>query len=580
MADRIVQWLESLARRLAEFLITHRRRLLAVFLLVTLGLGYRATHLEIDPGFDKSIPLAHPYMETYARYHQDFGGANTILMALILRNGSIYNPEFLGSLEKATQDVSFVTGVNPAIVTSLFTPNVNVIRITEDGFWGGKMTPPDFDYSPEAIEKLRHNVLHSDQVGRIVAGDHSGALIVAELQEIDPATGKRLDYRKVATQLESIRDKYQSHELDVHIIGYAKFIGDVIDGARDVMLFFVVTLAVTWLLLYLYSNSIQISILAIAVALVAVVWQLGLVELLGYGIDPLSILVPFLVLAIGVSHAVQMTNAWKLEILNGSDSVNAAKLAFKHLFIPGTTALLANAVGFAVIMLIDIEIIHELGITASIGVAVMIVTNKFLLPVLLSYTSMPPAKMPRLKKQLEDNKPQWRLIAAVTDRKWAALTLVLASGLAVWGWVEGRGLIIGDTAQGAPELRTESRYNRDVEAIAGKFSVTTDEITIVAETSNHGCSAYPFMRLIDRFSWYIRNVPGVRGVESIASVVKERNVGSNEETCDFTACHVAKRSARTCVTSSSISGSSTATATPFPSVSTLMTIELRHWGAW
>jgi len=142
--------------------------------------------------------------------------------------------------------------------------------------------------------------------------------------------------------------------------------------------------------------------LAILVAMTAVIWQLGLIQLLGYGIDPLSILVPFLILAIGVSHAIQMTNTWKLEILAGADSRTAAREAFNKLFIPGTTALLANAVGFAVIMIIDIDIIQELGITASIGVAVMVATNKFMLPVLLSYARMKPRTVERIRSRILD----------------------------------------------------------------------------------------------------------------------------------------------------------------------------------
>jgi len=360
----------------------------------------------MDPGFTKSIPLGHPYMQTYTRYTDQFGGANVIIVALMQKDGDIFNIDFFKTLEQATQEVLFIKGVDRSSVTSLFTPNVDYVLVNEEGFAGHRVVEPDFKPSQESIEQVRRNLLVSQHVGRLVSHDFHGALIRAELVDKDPATGQPLDYTEVAKALEKIRATYGSENVDVKIIGYAKFIDDVINGALGVVLFFVIAVAITAVMLYFYSNSLQITVLAILVAVTAVVWQLGLIRLLGYGIDPLSILVPFLILSIGVSHAIQMTNTWKLEILGGADSRTAAREAFNKLFIPGTTALLANAVGFAVIMIIDIDIIQELGITASIGVAVMVATNKFMLPVLLSYASMKPGTVERIRARvLEQEKP-------------------------------------------------------------------------------------------------------------------------------------------------------------------------------
>ena len=48
----------------------------------------------------------------------------------------------------------------------------------------------------------------------------------------------------------------------------------------------------------------------------------------------------------------------------GQSARQAAESAFRKLAIPGIMALLANALGFLVIMVIDIPIVHELGLTA------------------------------------------------------------------------------------------------------------------------------------------------------------------------------------------------------------------------
>src|SRR5213078_4559434 len=135
-------------------------------------------------------------------------------------------------------------------------------------------------------------------------------------------------------------------------------------------------------------KDVKLTTVALAVAMMPVLWLLGTLPILGFGIDPLSILVPFLIFSIGVSHAVQMTKTWEREVVGGADSLTAARRSFAKLFIPGTLALLTNVLGFAVIMVIPIDIVRELGITASLGVAWMIITNKMLLPILLSHLQM------------------------------------------------------------------------------------------------------------------------------------------------------------------------------------------------
>jgi predicted RND superfamily exporter protein len=64
-----------------------------------------------------------------------------------------------------------------------------------------------------------------------------------------------------------------------------------------------------------------------ACSLVSLVWQFGTLQLLGYGLDPLAVLVPFLVFAIGVSHGVQQINYIVREICAGKTSDAAARAA-------------------------------------------------------------------------------------------------------------------------------------------------------------------------------------------------------------------------------------------------------------
>jgi uncharacterized protein len=370
-------------------LFRFRGTFLLLFLAITVMWGVFAARTHIDASFTKQLPLQHPYIKVFTKYQDQFGGANRVLIALMAKNGDMFTPEFFETLKAATDEVFFLPGVDRSQVQSLFTPNVRYLEVIEDGFSGGPVIPPGFTPSEQTFAEVRANIIKSGKVGQLVATDFSGALISARLMEIDPTTGEKIDYQRTAELLETnLREKFSSEAISVHIIGFARIIGDVSAGARGVLGFFVISFIITGLLVWVFSHSIKLTLPPLLTSFVAVIWQMGVLNVLGFGIDPMSILVPFLIFAIGISHAVQMVRAFRAEVFEGSDSITAARTAFRQLLIPGGVALLTDTVGFLTMLVIKIETIQELAITASLGVAAIIVTNLFLLPVLLSYQKL------------------------------------------------------------------------------------------------------------------------------------------------------------------------------------------------
>ena len=510
-----------------ETVFRFRPLVIGLFALVTLFMIWSATALKVDAGFNKLLPLEHPYMKTFIEYQKEFGGANRVLIAVTVNEGNIFTREFFDALKQITDQVFFIPGVDRAQVKSLFTPNVRFIEIVEDGFSGGNVIPAEFQGSDEDLEQVRKNIIKSGQVGRLVANDFTGAMITAGLLEIDPSTGKRIDYQAVAQRLEQIREQHETS--NIHIIGFAKVVGDITEGAQNVLLFFAIAFVITAILVYLYSLSMWMSILPLTCSLIAVTWQLGLLPLLGFGIDPMSILVPFLVFAIGVSHGVQMVNSMRAEIYLGHSVPDAARASFRRLLIPGGIALASDTIGFLTILLINIEIIQEMAITASIGVAVIILTNLFLLPVLLSY--LPPDESTlkhRLERRAKHMHGFWRGLSAFSAQPVAGFTLVVALILfAVGGW-KGAAIEIGDLEQGVPELRTDSRYNLDSAIITERFSIGVDVLSVIAETVPDACIEHDIMSDIDRFTWYMQNIEGVQSVIALPTLARLYNAGWNE----------------------------------------------------
>jgi hypothetical protein len=506
---------------------------LAGLALFTLIMGYEASKLRMDAGFYKGLPTHHPYIETFREYQDRLFGANRVIIVLRNTKGDIWDKQFLSTLNDITQDIFYLPGVDRRTVTSLWTPNTRILEINEEGISArdvipGKITPEEME--GVAIKQLKNDVLKGNLVGRLVSNDFTASLIVTELLEYDPATQKRLDYIDLGSQLEEkIRKKFEKDGLQVHIIGFAKNISDIAKGGiQFAPPFFALAFILTVLSLYFYCRDWKLTWLTVFCSATSVVWQFGLITILGFGLDPLAILVPFLVFAIGTSHGVQQLNMITAELAHGSNSERAGRSSFRGLLVPGTISILTDAVGFAALYIVPIPQIQELAITAAIGTILKIVTNLIMLPVIVTYFTFPENYRERVYAAREA-RLRWMKMLAVFGKPAVAFPVsIIFFAMFVFTVFKSADRHVGDLHAGSPELRPDARYNIDARTISEKFSIGLDLFTIIVETPPGACINYGSMNYLNEFSWYMRNVEGVRDVQSAAFTAKQIASGWNE----------------------------------------------------
>ncbi len=547
----------ALTARLERAIFGRRALIVALFAIVTvlmLVVAWRG--LRIDASFTKQLPVQHEYMRTYLDERvAEFRGANRVLIALVARDGRMFTPQFFDALKKATDEVSVMDGIDRGRVQSLYTPNVRYLEVVEDGIEAGNVIPADFEPTPEGMLRVRDNILKAGIVGRLVANDFSGAMVSAIVLERD-ANGRPVDPIAVAHELErKVRKNIEgaaidvharaggvgdvagtataaegdaAEPVDVHMIGFAKVVGDIADGAGSVALFAVITILLTLLAVWAYCLSFRVALVPVVCSTIAVIWQLGTLVLLGYGIDPLGLLVPFLIFAIGVSHGVQKISAVSEAVIEGVGSMEAARRVFRQLLVPAIVALLADLVGFVTILMIHVQVIREMAITASIGVAIVILTDLVLLPVLVSYVPCTEAFRKRVERRREALGKVWHRLAGITRRGPALVIIVIAALLGIAGVWKGGETPIGDTHAGVPELRPDSRYNRDSNVITSKFSIGVDILTVIVQAKEPICVSHDLMAAVDRFGWRMQNVEGVQDVMTLPFVAKIAIAGWNE----------------------------------------------------
>ncbi len=516
-------------------LFNNRLAILALCFLTTLFLGGQALDLKLNASFQKMVPTGHSYIVNYLSRQNDLKAlGNSVRIAVEVGEGSIFEAGYLKTLQELNDDVFLLPGVDRSFLKSLWTPVTRWVAVTEQGLDGGPVIPDTYDGSSASLALVRLNIERSGEIGHLVAPDFRSTIIQAPLLDIDPSTGQLLDYQRLSERLESLRSKYEARGVRLHIVGFAKVMGDLIDGLEEVFGFFAAACLIATAFVFGYTRCLRSTMLVVACSLIAVVWQLGLLPLLGYDLNPYSVLVPFLVFAIGMSHGAQKMNGVMQDIGRGAHRLVAARYTFRRLFLAGFTALVCDAVGFAVLLVIEIRSIQELAIAASIGVAVLVFTNLILLPILLSYTGVSSAAATRsLRDELADEvgearHPVWRFLDLFTQRRWAAWAIAAAVVLAVGGLAVRSNLKIGDLDPGAPELRSDSRYNRDNAFLTSNYATSSDVLVVMVKTPDNACGQYDTLQRVDSLEWRLRQLDGVESTNSLAMLVRQSMVGMNE----------------------------------------------------
>jgi predicted RND superfamily exporter protein len=520
---------------LERLIFNYRPILLLVSVLITLGLSLSIHNMRLNASFASMIPTRQPYIVNYLANQENLRGlGNTLNIVVAADHGTILDKRYIQTLQSINDEVFLLPGVDRSYMESLWTPSVRWVAVTTNGAEGGPVMPMDFDGTPPLISQLADNIAHSGQIGTLVAPDFRSSLIRVPLLDTDAETGKPLDYGDLARRLDAIRANFAGQGVTLHITGFAMIVGDLIKGMREIAGFFAISVVLITAMVFWFTRCVRSTALVVLCSILAVYWQLGLLAALGYGLDPYSILVPFLVFAIGMSHGSQKMNGVMQDIGRGSARLVAARMTFRRLFVAGFTALVCDAVGFAVLMTIQIQAIRDLAIAASLGVAILIFTNLILLPVLLSYVGVS-ARAARRSLAAEENAddggakhPVWAMLDLFTRRRYAAMAIVAAIGVTIAGFAVGRHVQVGDIAPGAPELRGNSVYNQDNAYFVSHYAASSDVFVVMAKTPAGMCADYNVLAAMDELEQNLRELPGVISTSSMVGFEKLASVQLNE----------------------------------------------------
>ena len=442
--------------RLGEHLIAWRTIVLIGVVLATLVFAAFALQLDLVTRFDEQLPQNHEFIQTHNQYATEVGGANTLQIMVEVKEGTIFTRETLGKVFEMTKRLDTISGINHDLINSLAHRTNRRIQLK-----GGGLTEvePIMERAPQNendVRRVREIVYTTPNLyGVLVSLDEKATLLQATFIE------GRIDHRRLFDEvMGAIVEPFSDDNTTIHVAGHPALYGWVYYYAKQVYVIFLATTILMWLCLYLYFHDIRGALRPTITGVVSAIWGLGFIKMIGFSLDPLTLVIPFFITARAVSHSVQMHERYYEEYKKAAwQKEPAIVAAFAKLFVPTLSGILTDALGVLVILFVPIVLLQKLAISAAVWILAITISELLLNPIVYYYLREPDVRIVVKREEGAFKRIVSSLASGLLSPAGKALTLATWIGLmggSVYFW---QNLVIGDPSAISPLLYRDSPYN-------------------------------------------------------------------------------------------------------------------------
>jgi uncharacterized protein len=502
--------------RFGQWILRWRFLVLGVVGALTAFFGYYAAQTQLVTSFGDLLPQNHPFIQIAHKYDQYFGSVNNVTIMVEAREGTIYNADIIKKIVKMTQDLDLVYGIQHGSVRSIATSSY--FRPLAGGVILNTPVLPNGDIpkTQSDLDELESNVHKNPGVifGRFVSLDDRAAVIEGSFLE------SRLDYTRIFNEIRTIVvDPERDSTVHIYVGGQPILYGWVYHYTPEFLWIFVATVLAVWILLYLYFHDWRGALRPTISGVICAIWGLGFIRLLGFGLDPLVLVIPFLITARAVSHSVQMHDRYYEEFYRLRDKEKAILSSFSELFVPSLSGILTDAFGVLVILLVPVLFLQKLAISASFWIAAIIVSELILNPIVYYYLAPPHIEVIERRERGFFKRMLVSIATPMLERSgriatFAATAAVIAMCAFFW-----TGLKVGDPSSSSPILWPDSAYNKSMAAIQSEFGAI-EQFVVVAELAKRDSLDDPKLyHVMDEYERYMERDPAVGRTFSVADLL-------------------------------------------------------------
>ncbi len=372
-------------QRYAEFLTRRPWIVLGLVAMLTALVASGIGKLRVHFNLETSLPANHPFVRIDHTIRRQFGGRNTVLVAIVPREGDVWRPEVLEVVRAATMAALRLKDVMGQNVVSLAAPAVRYVEDRGDRIeveYLMRETPR----TAEEIARLRQRVESDPQLrGMLVTPDNRAALLIVDFW--DQASG--LDLGK---EVLTLAEPFRGQPVDFYFTGEPIVALMNEEQSREVGWRIPVTFAVIAAMLLASFRNVQGMFVPMLTATLSTLWGLGLMGHTGIVVDTWNVATPILLIAIAAGHSAQMLKRYTEEVAARGDNraavISSTAAIGPVMIAAGSVA----ALGFASLGLIGVPAITGFGLACAYGIASAVFLEMTFIPALR--TLLPPPRNP------------------------------------------------------------------------------------------------------------------------------------------------------------------------------------------
>jgi predicted RND superfamily exporter protein len=512
---------------LALALVEKRKWVTIGVVLLTLFFSFGLTKLTFNINLANLLPPMHPFVKINSEFGQKFGGGNACLMCIKVKEGEIYQPKILAAIAEITDEVRFYPDLYRSITTSISLNKAKSIQAIGGGSVEiNALMYPEPPTDPQGIALLKKKIKGVNAAlydGVYVSDDSKSTLISMVVKD-------GADFDKFFQFMSGVREKYEKKypNIKLEMVGRPVLMGWIYHYLPQMFVVFAITFALFLLILFISYRSIVGVGVPIICGIISSIWGLGFIGYLGVNINPLLIVIPFLLGARALSHTVQITSRYIDEWVRTGDRAEAMYETIDKMLIANGSAIATDIAGFVALVIARVVAIQIMALTMSFWMVAIFAVSGVFGPILCGY--MPAPKQTLKKKGKIDITD--RILSGIASfssgsrARWVVLLVVLA--ITVVGGYFSAKVQVGDLAPGSDVLWSDSDYNMACNDINRNFSrAGTETYQVFVDGSKPGDSKrWDTLRWIDGYSDYMKEKMPVKygGTIAFAGLVKKLNM--------------------------------------------------------
>lgn len=489
---------------------------LGILAVLTVVFGLSLSGIRLDHDFEKFFPTDDPELDRYEAFRKRFGNDNDFLLIGMASSSGVFELDLLRKVDALADSLAGLEDV-----TSVTSPtDLMDLRITPVGVF----EVPWLRLEEEGTLAIDSARIWRDERVRdtFFAADGRALLMILVTEpglskERSDALMEAVDRTVKASGLEEVRMGGRIH-------GQYWYIQKM---QFELVLFFSVSVLLLALFLAVGFKTLWGVLVPIGVVGLTVLWQVGMMTLLGKPLGILTMLLPTILFVVGMSDVVHILERYIEALRNGYSKARALAIGYHEVGLATFLTSLTTAIGFGTLMGSGIAPIREFGLYTACGVFLAFILAFTLLPAVLLLVRTP------LAAERSERGTRWypflhglfrRVLAGRRLIPWyfAALA-ILCIGLL--GRLKVDNYLLEDWPEGDPQLK-EYLWFEDHFGGVRPFEMEV--------SSKDGAELWQLhhLRDIERLQDYLATTYGVNAMISPVTLVKALNKafhGGSEE---------------------------------------------------